>query len=120
MSQKAIVDSDSTESDDGPVPPSPQAVGRSSRLLGRENPWSPWPPELIITTLEEAGIPVNTELSKDDLLQLAYSSLGSPRPTSADVNPDKRDPPAPTKQAGKKLTNKSSSPRPAKTNGRMR
>lgn len=113
MSQKSLVDCDITDSDDDPPPGSPATVRRSSRIQNRDSPWTQWPSEKIINTLEEQGIPVNNGLEREELILLASSTLGIPAVLATD-NQASNTTPVQTKQIGKKRAAKSSSPKPAK------
>ncbi|XDV36891.1 hypothetical protein PO909_006605 [Leuciscus waleckii] len=113
MSTDTPVVCDYSDSDDDFVPPSPLPTRRSSRIQGRGSPWASWPSEDIIIAVEAAGIPISRGLSREDLLNLAFNTLGNP-PQPAPHSPATAPAPGQTKQAGKKRTAKSSSPHPAK------
>ncbi|KAK2907382.1 hypothetical protein Q8A67_006367 [Cirrhinus molitorella] len=104
MSQNPLVDFEISDSDDELVLPSP-TVRRSSRLLSRDSPWARWPSEKIISTLEAAGIPFNTDMPRQDLLLLASNILGCPPSVYEE---ELQVSPGPPKQTGGKRSAKSS------------
>lgn len=102
MTQKSIADFDLTDSEEDLVVPSPPAVRRSSRIQCRDSPWVQWPSEKIINTLEAQGIPLNSNLSKDDLPLLASNTLDGSLVTPANPLPTSPTPSAQPKLAGRK------------------
>ncbi|XDV29423.1 hypothetical protein PO909_032553 [Leuciscus waleckii] len=113
MSTDAPVVCDYSDSDDEFIPPSPLPTRRSSHIQCRGSPWASWPSEDIIIAVEAAGIPISRGLSREDLLLLAFNTLGNP-PEPAPHSPTIAPAPGQTKQAGRKRIAKSSSPHPAK------
>ncbi|KAL1251096.1 hypothetical protein QQF64_018892 [Cirrhinus molitorella] len=111
MSHQLQAVCDYSDSDDEFVPPSPVVTRRSNRLQNRDSPWASWSSEKIINTLQAAGIPINQSLSREELLLLAFNTLGSP---PADIALDPLPTSAQPKQPGRKQSAKSSSPHPVK------
>lgn len=114
MSQQPVVVCDYSESDDDIALPSPAATRRSIRLQNRDSPWTQWSSERIINTLQAAGIPINQDLSRDDLVLLAFNTLGSPPESPADTAQSFSATSGQSKTTGRKRSAKSSSPRPVK------
>lgn len=112
MSQETQFICDYSDSDNDSVQPSPIAARRSTRIQCHDSPWAHWSSDNITNTLEAAGIPLNHELSREDLVLLAQNTLGNPStptPQTPSTSTSSNQP----KQAGRKRTAKSSTP-PAK------
>ncbi|XP_026119850.1 mucin-5AC-like isoform X2 [Carassius auratus] len=118
MSQNSQYICDYSDSDNEIVPPSPVTARRSSRLQCRTSPWAQWSSENIYKALENAGIPISQGLSREDILSLAYNTLGYP-PVPTQTTPKPSTSTTQTKQSGRKRTAKSSSPVPAKRTSQL-
>lgn len=113
MLQKAIVDVDSSDSDDNHVSPSPQSVRQSTHIQTLESPWSQWPSEKIVAILEEVDIMVSNDCSRNDLILLASNTLGTLAAQPTEDTPAIH--PLTPKPTGRKKTAESSPPVQAKS-----
>ncbi|XP_076158650.1 uncharacterized protein LOC143141830 [Alosa pseudoharengus] len=105
-----------SDSDDDIIPPSGSpSFRRSARVLVRDSPWSSYPSDHILGLLEDQGIPVHSDIRREDLLTLAFNSLGDPSAFAPeDPAPPEPEVPAQPKKASRKRPAKSPPPRPAK------